>query len=465
MKRFYLLLLLLITGTCFAQPLQTGKKAGYLSFQITLSDYQLPANVKATSLSNALQAGNWYRPGNHSFGFGAAWWKALRPHVDFSAGLTGTFSNFPALFVQGDSMGQAGFSLQADGLLHLKAFSGKKRYNPFLTAGLGFGSFPNRFAVYAPLGAGLQMRFNEGALLLLQAQWRKRLTNGIQNDYLHYSLGFAQQMGHKKKSTQPDRQPQPVLPPDSDGDGVADNKDACMNQPGIANGCPDTDNDGVPDKDDKCPNETGTLQGCPDTDNDGIPDKDDKCPNEKGTLQGCPDRDGDGIADQDDRCADQAGLERYQGCPIPDTDGDGMHDEEDACPALAGTAANKGCPEIKADIKQQLNLAARKIQFRFASEELLKVSLGPLNEVAKLLQQNPELKLSIEAHADNRGLPERNMIWSERRAKTVANFFISKGIAPERIRYQGYGDTRPIADNKTEKGRAQNRRVEMNLSY
>jgi OmpA-OmpF porin, OOP family len=73
--------------------------------------------------------------------------------------------------------------------------------------------------------------------------------------------------------------------------------------------------------------------------------------------------------------------------------------------------------------------------------------------------------LSIEAHADNAGTPERNMMWSERRAKAVADYFIGKGIAAERITYKGYGDTKPIADNKTAKGRALNRRVEMKVDY
>ncbi|MFN4286128.1 MAG: OmpA family protein [Lacibacter sp.] len=440
MKVSNLLLALFFTGSCLAQSPQPGKKPAFFSFQLSLTDYQFPATVKATSLNEALQAGNWYRPGNHSFGFGAAWWKPLQRHIDFSAGLTGTFANFPALFVKDDSIGQAGFSIAADALLHLKALAGDRTINPFLTAGLGFGSFRNRFAAYAPLGAGLQFRFNEGALLLLQAQWRKRLTDGIQNDYLHYSLGFAQLLGRKKKAAAPPVPTRPALPPDSDGDGIEDAKD-------------------------ECPNQAGTVKGCPDRDGDGVPDKDDRCPNEKGTVKGCPDRDGDGIADKEDRCPDVAGLERYSGCPIPDTDGDGINDEEDACPTQAGLAANKGCPEIKEEVKQKLNLAARNIQFRFASDELLPASFGPLNEVVKLLQDNPELKLRIEAHADNRGLPERNMMWSERRAKAVANYFIGKGIAPERISYQGFGDTRPIADNRTEQGRAQNRRVEMKLSY
>ncbi len=88
-----------------------------------------------------------------------------------------------------------------------------------------------------------------------------------------------------------------------------------------------------------------------------------------------------------------------------------------------------------------------------------------MDEVAKILQEKPELKLSVAAHADNRGTYERNLMWSVRRAKAVADYFINKGIAADRISYKSYGDTQPIADNKSEKGRAQNRRVEMKVDY
>jgi len=82
--------------------------------------------------------------------------------------------------------------------------------------------------------------------------------------------------------------------PDADGDGVADEDDACPNEAGVAalDGCPDADGDGVADKDDTCPNEAGlsALGGCPDADSDGIVDMDDACPNEAGVaaLDGCP---------------------------------------------------------------------------------------------------------------------------------------------------------------------------------
>ncbi|HMP88166.1 MAG TPA: OmpA family protein, partial [Lacibacter sp.] len=219
------------------------------------------------------------------------------------------------------------------------------------------------------------------------------------------------------------------------------------------------------DNNDECPDAKGTVRGCPDTDGDGVPDKDDQCPGVKGTLNGCPDNDGDGVADKDDKCPDVAGLARYQGCPIPDSDGDGINDEADKCPNLPGTAANQGCPDIQPQVKKQVDLAARNIRFKFASDELLPESLKLLYQVAGILIENPDLKLTIEAHADNRGLSERNLMWSERRAKAVADYFISKGIAPERLTFKGYGDTQPVADNATEAGRAQNRRVEMKLFY
>ncbi|HMO33951.1 MAG TPA: OmpA family protein [Lacibacter sp.] len=431
--------LLAVYGSLTAQ--QNTRKPSLLSYHVSFSDYELPGDIKRSSLSDALARDTWYLPGRKSFGLGINWWKGLTRHIDFSAGLTGTFSNFPAGFVKDDSIGQAGFSTQADLLLHARLFSEKAAVNPFLTAGLGAGYFPGRFAVYAPLGTGLQFRFREGAYLLLQAQWRMRLTEGISNDYLHYSIGFAQHLARQRKPAK-EKEPAviPVLPPDRDGDGFDDNND-------------------------ECPDAKGTVRGCPDTDGDGVPDKDDQCPGVKGTLNGCPDNDGDGVADKDDKCPDVAGLARYQGCPIPDSDGDGINDEADKCPNLPGTAANQGCPDIQPQVKKQVDLAARNIRFKFASDELLPESLKLLYQVAGILIENPDLKLTIEAHADNRGLSERNLMWSERRAKAVADYFISKGIAPERLTFKGYGDTQPVADNATEAGRAQNRRVEMKLFY
>jgi OmpA-OmpF porin, OOP family len=426
-----------------AQP-QQPKKPSLISYNISFSDYRFPQLISDSSLGNAFKENDWYKPGNMSFGFGFSYWRGLTQKIDATGSITGTFSNFPANFVKDDSIGQAKFSTQLNALLHIRAFKDKAIVNPFLTAGLGLGYFPKQLAIYAPLGVGLQFRSKSGAYFFLQAQWRKKLTDGITNDYLHYSFSFAQQNPfERKKKVQefPVEIPvEPVLPPDGDGDGFADAND-------------------------QCPNLKGSVNGCPDTDNDNVADKDDQCPTEKGTLNGCPDSDNDGVADKDDKCKDVAGLARYNGCLIPDTDHDGVNDEEDKCPNEAGVTTKGGCPEIKEEIKQKIEFASKNILFEYASDVLLKKSFASLNEVAKVLLENPSLKLNIAAHADNAGLPERNMMWSERRAKTVADYFISKGITPDRITYKGYGDTKPIADNKTATGRALNRRVEMNVEY
>jgi outer membrane protein OmpA-like peptidoglycan-associated protein len=119
----------------------------------------------------------------------------------------------------------------------------------------------------------------------------------------------------------------------------------------------DSDGDGVADKDDKCPNQAGVARydGCPvpDTDGDGINDEQDSCVSVFGLAKynGCPvpDSDGDGINDENDRCPNQPGVAKYNGCPIPDTDGDGLNDEEDRCPNQAGPRDRQGCPVTDRD--------------------------------------------------------------------------------------------------------------------
>lgn len=268
-----------------------------------------------------------------------------------------------------------------------------------------------------------------------------------------------------------------VLPPDRDGDGINDNDDKCPDQAGVAEyqGCPipDTDGDGINDKEDKCPTVAGTkeYQGCPipDTDGDGINDKEDKCPTVAGVAeyQGCPipDTDGDGLNDKEDKCPNQAGVKKYQGCPIPDSDGDGVNDEEDKCPNLAGSKENQGCPVIAKETIENVNKASNAILFITGSYKLATKSFKRLDEIIKILQDNPDMKLAIDGHTDDVGAEEMNQTLSQNRANAVKDYFIAKGIAESRITTTGYGELMPIADNKTAAGRTKNRRVEMKLSY
>lgn len=212
-----------------------------------------------------------------------------------------------------------------------------------------------------------------------------------------------------------------------------------------------------------------------DTDHDGIPDAVDKCPLEpedKDGYQdadGCPelDNDGDGIPDVDDRCPaepeDKDGFQDSDGCPDPDNDGDGVPDTADKCPAEYAPHTADGCPTKKyqlVEVTENKILIKQTIFFDFNKASIKPISYGLLVEVAQALKEHANLKVRVEGHTDSRGNPEYNRKLSQNRAESVRNFLIGQGIPPERLEAMGYGMTQPIADNRTEEGRTQNRRVE-----
>lgn len=206
-----------------------------------------------------------------------------------------------------------------------------------------------------------------------------------------------------------------------------------------------------------------------DSDGDGIIDAKDKCPNVVGLAkyEGCPvpDTDGDGINDELDKCPNVAGLAKYEGCPVPDSDGDGINDDNDKCPKLAGVAAYNGCPIINNELIKIVQYAARNILFETKKDILLAGSKTKLNDVVKVLQENPILKLIIEGHTDNVGSEENNQMLSEKRAIAVKAYLTSKGISENRLQPVGYGESKPLYDNDSQEGRNLNRRVELKLSY
>ncbi len=295
-------------------------------------------------------------------------------------------------------------------------------------------------------------------------------------------------------------------PIDSDKDGVADGLDKCPNtKEGVqinAEGCPmDSDKDGIADTFDKCPNTAAGLTvdslGCPmDSDKDGVADGLDKCPDTKEGMPvdsvGCPmDSDKDGVADALDKCpntpagvpVDSIGCSSDEdkdnvpdaldkcpntpaGAPVDsvgcllDSDKDGVPDINDKCPnTLVGVKIDKkGCPVNK---KEDLERLKKGIAFQSGSAKLTKSSYGTLNDIIKLMKKIDSANLEVQGHTDNTGSYETNKKLSQERAQTVVNYFIEKGLSADRVRAVGFGSDRPIADNKTKKGRAKNRRVEL----
>ena len=262
---------------------------------------------------------------------------------------------------------------------------------------------------------------------------------------------------------------------DTDKDGIPDRDDDCPTKKGdvAGKGCPDRDGDGVLDKDDKCPEFPGSINhnGCPapDTDKDGVDDDHDKCPNVPGlkSNNGCPavDTDKDGVSDNEDKCPTVAGSKKYGGCPPPDTDKDGVNDEEDKCPNLKGTKANNGCPLVKKELINKVENLARRVQFAYRSTRLTSRSKSVLNEVVKILNENPELNVFIEGYTSSDGNPANHMKLSQARAESVRGYLESTGVDPSRLKAEGFGAANPLNSERTEFLRARNRRVELKLTY
>ena len=259
---------------------------------------------------------------------------------------------------------------------------------------------------------------------------------------------------------------------DKDKDGVYDKFDKCPDVAGLKefNGCPDSDGDGIKDSEDSCPNVAGPkeLNGCPDADGDGIADKDDSCPNVAGTKanNGCPDSDGDGVVDKDDSCPNVAGPAANKGCPWPDTDGDGVLDKDDNCVDVAGPASNNGCPEevISAAAEKQLNDFAKTILFNNNRFSFKAGTTVKLDAIVSIIKEYDRANFNVNGYTDSRGKDSYNQSLSEKRAAAVMKYLVDHGISADRLNSKGYGEANPIADNKTSKGRAANRRVEIKVS-
>jgi len=95
--------------------------------------------------------------------------------------------------------------------------------------------------------------------------------------------------------------------------------------------------------------------------------------------------------------------------------------------------------------------------------ELKPESQTELDKLVQLLSENPGITIEISGHTDNVGKPGDNLTLSNNRAKAVVDYLVGKNIPAGRLLAKGYGETKPVADNKTEEGRAMNRRTEMRV--
>ncbi len=119
-------------------------------------------------------------------------------------------------------------------------------------------------------------------------------------------------------------------------------------------------------------------------------------------------------------------------------------------------------PQKRVEVRDNKIVINEKIQFAVNSDKIQEVSFDLLNEVAKVIKDNPQIKkIEIQGHASAEGGDQHNMRLSDRRAKAVKKYLTSKGgVEKGELSAKGYGETQPIASNDTEDGREKNRRVE-----
>jgi outer membrane protein OmpA-like peptidoglycan-associated protein len=127
------------------------------------------------------------------------------------------------------------------------------------------------------------------------------------------------------------------------------------------------------------------------------------------------------------------------------------------CAMMQGEKSTKPEPPAKGTTLTSVSGAG----FQPGKARLTDEARMQVSEAVYVLQKYPELKVSVEGHTDSKGGPKFNQQLSERRARAVAEMLVEQGIASKRVSWKGFGETKSIADNKTEDGRAKNRRVEI----
>ena len=312
------------------------------------------------------------------------------------------------------------------------------RFSPYLLGGAGWVRTEGSGVTIPKDRDALQLKGGVGMLTdLWDERWSLRTEalvrwenadNALTDFIVNVGVGYA--IGQPKTRTV-----------DSDGDGVPDSLDACPGTPlgAVVNaqGCElDTDLDGVVDRLDQCPDTprgaSVDARGCPaDSDKDGVYDGIDQCPS---TPVG---------AKVDSR-----------GCP-QDSDNDGVYDGIDQCPnTIRGALVDAvGC-----------GIQLSGANFAVNSSEPLPSGTIKLDEVAKRLQDFPSVRIVVEGHTDSSGDEVYNQRLSERRATAVKDYLVRRGVPADRISVVGLGESQPIADNSTEEGQAQNRRVVLRVA-
>lgn len=203
-----------------------------------------------------------------------------------------------------------------------------------------------------------------------------------------------------------------------------------------------------------------------DDDRDSVPDSEDWCPatapNTRVGSNGCADW------EVPVECKPVAAAsppvpvvpaKQAAAAPAADTDGDGVADPADQCAGTpAGMAVDAtGCVQIE-------KVVLKGVSFEMGSATLRPDAAQTLRTVATAMKASPKTTVEIGGHTDSIGPADKNQRLSQRRAESVKRFLVGEGVDAARLDAKGYGEDQPVADNQTDAGRANNRRVEFKVT-
>ena len=161
---------------------------------------------------------------------------------------------------------------------------------------------------------------------------------------------------------------------------------------------------------------------------------------------------------------DKDGYQDDDGCPDLDNDKDTVPDLKDQCPNEIGSATQEplGCPAKPAlvlvtDCEVKIT---QQIHFEYNKAVIRKESHAVLDAVVEVLGKNPDIKIEVQGHTDNRGSAKYNKTLSDKRAASVMKYLVSHGLSASRLTSHGYGFERPLVPNNSEVNMALNRRVQ-----
>lgn len=375
-------------------------------------------------------------------------------------------------------------------LLHFKFNNGalireRALIAPYFVLGFGGSYVKGHPDLYVPMGGGIQFRLSPKMNLRTQMVVKRSINKDYQN--LSHAIAFVYNLGSDKK--------QPVQTPDSLG-----------NEQLVTIAPEDQDKDGIIDKRDACPDTPGevSLEGCPDrmalamTRMENMPTDDISATaftsvlSDEVTLKTRPSTERTLIEEEvkpepivtENHPLNKQAAYTYQKSPKAKANKgkasflDDIYIPAETSPKSTQTEGAFSSREIAA---KKTNLAAEKytedktladnnltvktILFNTNSDKLDPVSKATLDELAYMLHNNSEAKLIVKGHADASGADRYNKVLSIMRAYHVKYYLVyEKGISQTRIVSSGFGEESPIANNTTETGRSQNRRVDFQLA-